>query len=610
MSVKLSHQAAILICVPLLSEVIFLSSLLVSLDRVENEAQRTKHARAVQQATVDLLRLPIDAGSTLGTFALTKSSELDNQFNAIMSKLPERLKVLSMLVADNKKQSDAVKPLERSFARVTANLQEIRESIDGDASGVPYTRFLTLRKELDAEFKLMSSQARKILDIEAESVNLETDVEKDSRKQLTTSIIGGIALTVILAVMLAFQFFQSTQKRLLLLMDNTRRLSENRPLQKRLNGNDELAQLDHVFHQMAESLAEATRKERAIVEKAADVICSITWTDRFTAVNPASLELWGWSPDELVGRSYKEILPEQDAVLMSRELESARLDSDSRRFETALTKKDGTVAYMNWSVYSSSEQESYFCVVHDITDRKEIERLKQDFVAMVSHDLMTPLTSVRLFLDMLREGVYGTISTGGEARINLVDDNVNRLLLLVTNLLDLEKLEVGGVTLYPQPVSFQHLVNRSVESVVGLAHELGVTVESQATDEISLVADGDRIVQVLVNLLSNAVKFSKSGDMVTVVGSEEDGFLLVEVIDHGPGIPSEHQKTIFERFKQSPDASTEEKKLGFGFGLYMAKSMVNLHGGEIGVESEEGKGSTFWFTLPLNLESVDDSVST
>jgi signal transduction histidine kinase len=215
---------------------------------------------------------------------------------------------------------------------------------------------------------------------------------------------------------------------------------------------------------------------------------------------------------------------------------------------------------------------------------------------MVSNELRNPLNDVEQFLSSFADGKYGEVSEKATRESTRARDNVERLILLLNDLFDLEKLEAGRIDIEPRWCSLQPILDKSASAVTVFAQKHKVEVEVPAID-LMLFADSNRIVQVLINFLSNAIKYSPAESKVRVEVEQAGSLVEFKVIDKGRGIPQSHLHSVFERFQQV-EANDAKKKGGTGLGLAICKAIIEEHGGAIGVNSEEGSGSTFWFKLP------------
>jgi signal transduction histidine kinase len=246
----------------------------------------------------------------------------------------------------------------------------------------------------------------------------------------------------------------------------------------------------------------------------------------------------------------------------------------------------------------------FFALTSDISDRKAIERMKDEFIAVVSHELRTPLTSMHSALKILATGRLGNLSKDGKQMLEIADDNTERLLRLVNNVLDLQRIESGEVKMEKQVCNAAALMIKVTESMQPMAQQQGVILAVKPID-IEILVDSDYIVQALTNLLSNAIKFSSTDDTVWLTAKRKsDTEVLFSVQDEGQGIPSDKLESIFERFQQV-DSSDSRRKGGTGLGLTICRKIIEQHEGKIWAESILGKGSTFSFTLPLLLPSPE-----
>lgn len=225
------------------------------------------------------------------------------------------------------------------------------------------------------------------------------------------------------------------------------------------------------------------------------------------------------------------------------------------------------------------------------------EKQKQEVISMVSHDLRSPLMSLDFSLTLIGSGKYGELNEKGLKELSSAEISAKRLIRLINDLLDIEKIESGKLNVLKMPLSFHTLAEHSVDAVRALAVSKEIELVIEGSDDIEFPGDSDRLEQVIINLLGNAIKFSPNNSKVFIRGEEKNSFVEIRVIDSGPGIPAEHKKRIFERFQQVSRGDGKEKE-GTGLGLAISRAIVEAHGGTIGVESENGKGSSFWIRLP------------
>ncbi len=263
--------------------------------------------------------------------------------------------------------------------------------------------------------------------------------------------------------------------------------------------------------------------------------------------------------------------------------------------------------HLDLGVHSPRELAQLAQSFSQMSDRlKEIDEMKNNFISHVSHELRTPLTSINEAGDLLLDGVGGEITSRQEHLLQIIKQCTERLIKMVNNLLDLSKMEAGMMNYEFVQASFSQIILHSVQELDLLAKKKSIRLEVQLEDNLPLLKmDVDRMQEVVDNLLSNAVKFTPEGGTVRIEARQKMSFLQVSVSDTGPGIPLEYQSRIFEKFQGINSGQTAGTK-GTGLGLSIASHIVKAHGGKIWVESTEGKGSTFYFSLPLTAAREKD----
>ncbi len=342
-----------------------------------------------------------------------------------------------------------------------------------------------------------------------------------------------------------------------------------------------------------EALRRSEARTRSIIENLLGGLVTTDHAGRIESVNPAAERMFGYTAAALIGRSIGVLFDE------TFDREHHRRDALGRVTEWSAIRSNGESFVCELSVFEfdAGDQERHFAAhMLDISEREEVERLKRDFVATVSHELRTPLTSIHGSLGLLASGVMGELNDEAARVVSVAERNSVRLVSLINDILEFEKLDDGRKVLDLKPVRLQSILELAVETVAVFATQEAVTIEMQPCTAV-VMGDQKRLAQVLINLLSNAVKYSSRGGIVTLSVTFEGELVEIRVRDRGIGISAQAQKRLFQRFHQIDSGDAREKS-GTGLGLAICRAIVQQHGGEIGVESAEGDGSTFWFRIP------------
>ncbi|WP_338766498.1 ATP-binding protein [Massilia sp. METH4] len=343
---------------------------------------------------------------------------------------------------------------------------------------------------------------------------------------------------------------------------------------------------------------------QTIIENAPDAFISISAKGDIRDWNPAAQRLFGWRREEVGGRSYVELLipprfrQGHETVLQG--LCGGTAGTPRQRFEWLLLDRRGEEVAVEVTVgRAATPNGDYFGVfVHDISERKRVERMKKEFISTVSHELRTPMTSINASLLMLSQGMAGELPRDAGMLIDVACRSTERMIRLVNDMLDMEKIESGNLQFEIRSQPLSPLLRQAIDTVAGTAaaRDVRLVVDGDATG-LEVLADHDRIIQVLVNLLSNAIKFSPAGGVVHVRVEQEENAVSVAVCDQGRGIPAEFQDRIFQRFAQA-DSSDSRRREGTGLGLAICKAIIEEHGGDIGFVSQPDHGTQFYIVLP------------
>lgn len=350
-------------------------------------------------------------------------------------------------------------------------------------------------------------------------------------------------------------------------------------------------------------LEAAVARQKVTFDSAIDTIITLNPSGSIETVNAAGERMFGYSAAELTRRDISlliDIAPDGDGEFLKRlgTSQGALTRGLIRQMEGSRRSGETFPVDVALGAMQLPTGTHVVAVVRDISERRRIEQLKDEFVSTVSHELRTPLTSIAGSLGLLSGGAAGPLPEKAARLIQIAQANSQRLVRLINDILDIEKIESGKLRLELAPLDLRVIAERSIEGVQGYARELGVAVILGDAETAPVRGDADRLIQVVTNLLSNASKFSPAGGTVTVTVDRETRLARLSVIDQGPGIPESFRTRIFSKFAQA-DGSDTRAKGGTGLGLAIAREIAERHGGRLWFESAEGEGATFHLDLPL-----------
>ena len=349
------------------------------------------------------------------------------------------------------------------------------------------------------------------------------------------------------------------------------------------------------------ALNKSERRYKMLLETASDAFFLHDLNGKILDVNNEACHSLGYTRDELLSLSVTDIM-NSDATGRPNLDWTALKDGEKAQLEGIHIRKDGTTFPVDVSLGAIHVEDSTLLsvIVRDITERKRIERMKDEFISTVSHELRTPLTSIRGALGLITGGAAGETSQQLQELLTIANNNTERLLFLINDILDIQKIESGELEMKTDEIELIPFLKQAIQDNSSYAEQYGVMTSLDYTVDKNIIINGskDRLMQVMANLLSNAYKFSHANGSVEIsVTENKDNIVRVSVVDYGEGITEEFKPRLFDKFTQQ-DSSDTRNKGGTGLGLNISKAIIEKHGGVFGFSSNLKKGSTFYFDLP------------
>ncbi len=421
-----------------------------------------------------------------------------------------------------------------------------------------------------------------------------------SGDRLRNTLVIASAITALLAMLLAVLIAERIARPIRRLTRAAERVAEG-DLNTRLflTTRDEVGQLAVAFNHMADQLHEKVTTlggERsrlaAVLERMADGVLITDGGGHVQLINPAACRLLNITQENALGRSFAQVVRNYRLI----ELWQACCNEGKEQIAAVETDRLGLFLQAIVTPFHEANSSGYLVILQDLTQIRRLETIRRDFISNISHELRTPLAALKALVDTLRDGALED-PPAAERFLNRMETEVDALTQMVQELLELSRIESGRAPLRLARVPVADVVLPPIEHLRPQAERAGLTLTVTLPPDLPpLQADAERIQQVVTNLVHNAVKFTPSSGQVNVWAERSGNEIVIKVQDTGVGIPSDDLPRIFERFYKADRARSGG---GTGLGLAIARHIIQAHGGRIWVESVEGQGSTFYFSLPL-----------
>lgn len=578
---KLTTQGLIVIFCPVAFQLLLVATLSILILQAQEDAEHSMHSEKVINECNLIVARVFDG---FGAFIMSHTGKDDQILGPSVSDAKEefdkQVQQLQVLISTDPLQSENSKALLKQAHNVS-ELSYHRHPWGQASTSETSMRLITALSH--------------VIQAEGQKIEGATQVKAQQRNNMKIVLlcvaIFGIVISAIVALVCALRL----RKLVAHITENTDRFSRREQLLPIMEGTDEVARVDQVIHAMDLSIEDVLSKGRALIDNAADLVCSVDRDGYFQSANRFSRRLLGVEPDRLLNTSVIDLVVAEDCAFADEQINKSFNSILGNHFDVRLKTADERIVETSWSTFWSQQDNSLFCVVGDVTERKNIERLKQDFIGMISHDLRTPLMSIASSIALVQSGALGGCSEAVIKDLDGAEKTVDRLITMINDLLDFEKMEAGKMQFTMAPVDMDDVVAEAFREVKALAEAKQIRLESEGTS-VSVIGDREKLMQMLINLLANAIRYSPDGAPVTVQCTSRYDRVEVAVKDEGPGVPEGFHESVFAPFESAP-GSKQTSEGGTGLGLAICKLIIEGHSGEIGVRNRKGRGSEFWFTL-------------
>ena len=583
-------------------------------DRISD---RTERAQQVSDCIGRLSEIYSAASNFDATSMLTSGSARPD-FASQPSTIYEQYGLLKNLLKDKPKELAIVTDSDRAALQAMAIIQQLK---DMHERGDPLNHLVA--KPLLSQIHHLNRQiiSPEMLEL-SESARLLAKQGPAKQKSLRDRnrwlLIADATLTALTFLFMALFFVRKVAYRLRRSVETTNDILNETsiflPARKidQTEDADEIAQLDRRFKDMAETINQIAAKQVAAVDNARDMICSLTEEGVINASNTAAGKLMGCHPSELIGKNFRSIVHRADATALSTHLQNTRSNggqATQKTVEVRLVNRARRSVPVLWSSQWNSTDKQYFVVAHDISQLNAAHRMKQEVLAIVSNDLHGPVVNLQGFLDLLEEGSIAKVEDRGRRFIVSARRQANQMLMLINDMIDLEKAKGGLLVLQPETLNLDKVIDRAQAVIGPFAEEKGVILDCRRSG-LSVNGEEDKLMRVLTNVLGYAVQSSPNDGTVLLLIKTHDSFAHVSINDKGLALSAEKVRTMFQAFAPGEnmgtagggmEAAVQAAAAGSGsaLALAMSKAFVELHGGTIAANSKPGEGTTITFTIPL-----------
>jgi PAS domain S-box-containing protein len=551
-------------------------------------------------------------------------------------KIYEQFTQLKSLLKDKPQELAIVTTSERSSLQAMAIIQQLKDMRDNGEIFNRLERRPLVSQLLQLRQKIVSPDLLALADAERNIAERGPARQEKLRLHNRNLLIADGLATVAIFLLLTIFLLRNVAFRLNRAIENTERLlldanhfMPTAQAEEQEDG-DEISRLNNRLQQMGKTINQIASKQVAAVDNANDMICSLTEEGVISSSNSAAGKLMGCHPSELIGKNFRAIVHRSDANTLSTHLQNTRSNggqASQKTVEVRLVNRARRSVPVLWSTQWNAEDNQYFAVAHDISQLKAAYSMKEEVLAIIANDLHGPIVNLQAFLDLLEEGSIARVEERGRRHINSARRQTNQMLMLINDMIDLEKAKGGLLQLQAETLNLDKVIDQAQMVIGPFAEEKGIVLDCRRSG-LNVRGEEDKLLRILTNLLGNAVQHAPADSSVLLVTKCEGGQAQVSISDKGQGLLPEKVRTLFQAFNPS-ETSTALSAVGASananpassstslggdasdtaggaangssLALAMCKAFVELQGGKISAVSKPGEGTTITFTIPLSV---------
>lgn len=509
--------------------------------------------------------------------------------------LNDNLQKLFDVAREDDKSGEKMRELYSCHKQVIELIKEARSQVFRNYQDRVSARQIYIRKFIQTAAEY-STAANAIVALEESTQAKRPKVMSALLDQVWGTLYAALGLSAILAGVLGYLYIALVKRPLKRTCENGRLLAKGQALPPPISGSDELATLDRLLHSTADALEKVEQDEMRLVENAADLICSLSQDGAFKNANPFAFRMLGWTPENLVGRHLHDLTVPEESLICDERLRETRNSTEIKVFDLRLHTAHDTVVDTRWSCFWSEAQSVFFCVAHDISEIRNAERMKQDLVDMISHDLRSPLTSVSISLAILSRGAKGELPPEEKKKVQLAGKTVEQLIELVSDLLDFQKLNAKEIALESSRFSISQICQKALQSTESNAEKKAISIDVSGDAEIK--GDKALLVQALVAALENSIKAAPDESTIRCEVTQIGDFIQLRVIDDGEGLSEDEIAQIALTIPMQKLSSGGNRSL---LKFSICKKIVEAHHGSITFYNVKPHGWSFSMRLPVGV---------